>query len=202
MVARLACGGVLTFCRPFARQAQEGDPRYESTSTVNEALAEQTTEENSPTETPPVDVAPSAASELQAQQSADASHAREPSLPDQIKLTDFLTLPMVGTYGRAAVHVDPIDAAIAAGTFTMPSAGEELIVSDDRTVKWRAATTNDQGVLATRSIRGGYAATEFESPAAGILLLAASGHAAVYVNGQPYAGDPYALGNFALPVRS
>src|SRR5206468_3737262 len=37
-------------------------------------------------------------------------------------------------------------------------------------------------------------------PAAGIYLLEASGHAMVYVDGEPRAGDPYDTGYVRLPV--
>ncbi len=122
-------------------------------------------------------------------------------LPQEISLTEFVTVPLVGSYGRAAVHIDPVDAAMAAGTFSMPAAGNEITTHNKRTVKWRSASAGKEGVLSTRSIRGGYAATQFESPTAGTLLLKATGHATVYVNGQPHAGDPYAFGDFAVPIN-
>ena len=122
-----------------------------------------------------------------------------PELPKEIAFSEFVTIPIVGSYGRAAIHVDPVDAAIVAGTFKMPNAGDEVVAHDGRTARWREAKVRD-GVLPTRSIRGGYAAVEFEAPREGVMMLEATGHAAVYVNGEPYAGDPYAFGDFALPV--
>src|SRR5690606_31569281 len=74
--------------------------------------------------------------------------------------------------------------------------------ADGRTMKWRAAKMDSDGVLATQSIAGGgYAITQVDSPAAGVMLLRASGHAAVYVNGELRAGDVYRLGDFDLPIE-
>lgn len=117
-----------------------------------------------------------------------------------VEFNEFLVLPRVGVYGRAAVHVDAIDAAIAAGELTTPKAGDTVSAPDGRIVEWKPAKMNG-GKLATRSIVGGYAATTYEAPDERILLLRANGHAIVYVNGVPHAGDPYAVGNFRLPVR-
>lgn len=121
-------------------------------------------------------------------------------LPKEVVLKEFVTIPLVGVYGRASVHIDPIDAAMADGSFKLPKAGDKFDTGAGREVSWRSATTGENGTLSTRSIRGGYAVASFDSPAAGILRLEATGHAMVYVNGLPYAGDPYAYGNFALPV--
>ncbi len=173
-----------------------------------EAPPEQPDTEAPATESPAGETADAEQETPQAEPAEDAQGAGEPKaepaavakLPEEITLTDFVTVPVLGSYGRAAVHIDPVDAAIAAGTFTMPKAGDEITTYGGRTAKWRTATAGDNGVLSTRSIRGGYAAAQIELPAAGILRLQAPGAAAVYVNGRPYAGDPYAFGNFALPV--
>ncbi|MCO6042480.1 prolyl oligopeptidase family serine peptidase [Aeoliella sp. ICT_H6.2] len=124
-----------------------------------------------------------------------------PVLPDEVVLKQYVTIPLVGIYGRASVHIDPVDAAIAEGEFSMPEPGDKLTSGTGREVTWRSASTGDDGVLSTRSIRGGYAATTFESPTSGIMLLEATGHAMVYVNNLPYAGDPYAYGDFVVPVQ-
>lgn len=122
-------------------------------------------------------------------------------LPDEVVLQQYVTIPLIGIYGRSSVHIDPVDAAIAVGTFSMPTAGDKLTATGDREVTWRSATASSEGTLSTRSIRGGYAAATFESPKAGIMMLEATGHAMVYLNGLPYAGDPYAYGDFVLPVQ-
>ncbi len=115
-------------------------------------------------------------------------------------LREFVVLPKVGVYGRAPFHVDAIDAAFVRGDWKMPAHGDMVVAPDGRSVKWRSATANEAGMLATRTLLGGYAATRFHSPRSGVFLLEATGHAVVYVNGEPHAGDPYALGGYPLPV--
>ncbi len=57
------------------------------------------------------------------------------------------------------------------------------------------------GELNTAALRGGYAAAIVESETAQVVLLTASGHAAVAVNGEWRTGDPYALGWLRVPVQ-
>jgi len=113
---------------------------------------------------------------------------------------DYLTLPRVGIYGRAAVHIDAVDAAIAAGKLAAPTAGDTLTASDERVVEWKPSRARGSK-LSTRSIVGGYAAASYTSPADEVMLLEARGHAMVYINGLPHAGNPYALGGWRLPIR-
>lgn len=122
-------------------------------------------------------------------------------LPAEATFREYMAIPLIGSYGRSTVHIDPVDASIAAGEFKVPGEDDVVTTADGREVSWRKATAGEDGVLSTRSFRGGYATTTFESPAAGTMLLEASGHAAAYVNGQPVAGDPYAFGEFDLPVQ-
>ncbi|QDU58581.1 alpha/beta hydrolase family protein [Aeoliella mucimassa] len=171
---------------PKAEEPKAEEPKAEEPK-AEEPKAEEPKAEEPKTEQPP----------------AEEPKAEEPpaELPAEVTLTKYVTLPMVGIYGRATVHIDPVDSAIAHGTFTMPKPGDDLTAGDGREVKWREATSADDGLLSTRSIRGGYACAEFESPVAGVMLLEATGHATVYVNGLPVAGDPYAYGDFKVPVE-
>lgn len=118
-----------------------------------------------------------------------------------VSLKDFMVLPRVGVYGRAPFHVDAIDAAFAHGDWKTPAEGDTTRSPSGRLVRWKAATADDSGKLSTRSIVGGYAATNFDSPADGVMLLDAKGHAMVYVNGEPHAGDPYLFGGYRIPVK-
>lgn len=200
-----------------AQGSEPAPPSEVSASKQEEAEQDNSVREKSPAEKPKVEPDEQAGKPAASEQPADkvkqptesqqqsepgAKPDAEPaSLPDEVQLKDFVTIPIVGVYGRASVHLDPIDARMAAGQFTLPQPNEEITTRDGRQVRWRKASVRDNGKLSTRSIRGGYAVTNFNSPADGVMLLEATGHAAAYVNGQPYAGDPYAFGNFAQPVR-
>ncbi len=131
---------------------------------------------------------------------ASPAVAVDEQIPATIIPTDYLVLPAVGEYGRLPLHRDAVEAQLVAGTWKPPAAGDTIDALDGGQEIWQAVTARD-GTLDTRSQRGGYAFTTFEAPAAGIMLLEASGHAAVYVNGQPHTGDPYDIGWLRLPVR-
>lgn len=188
--------------KPEAKESANDDQSPSKGKPEEKAESKSEQDEQKPTKKPATDT-PGDETPTDEKQAEDKTQD-EPSLtalPNEIQLTDFVTIPIVGVYGRASVHIDPIDAMMAAGDFAMPKPNDEITTSDDRNVRWRKATALGNGKLSTRSVRGGYAVTQFNSPAAGVMLLEATGHAAVYVNGQPYAGDPYAFGDFAQPVR-
>ena len=121
------------------------------------------------------------------------------ALPDTIDLRDYVVLPAVGHYGRLAVQQDAVESRQIAGDFKSPIDGETIVTGDGGTKTWRAATAKDN-TLDTRAQRGGYAFTKFDSPEERVMLLDATGHAAVYVNGELHTGDPYYLGWLRLPV--
>jgi poly(3-hydroxybutyrate) depolymerase len=89
------------------------------------------------------------------------------------------------------VAVDAVQAAIAAGTWTPPTADET----------WAVLASGPDGNFSDRRLAGGYAYAEVESDAERVMLLRAAGHAMVYVNGSPRAGDVYSHGYLALPVK-
>ena len=64
-------------------------------------------------------------------------------------------LPAVGQYGRLPLHRDAIEAEYVAGTWKPPAAGDTIDALDGRQEIWQAVTARD-GVLDTRSQRGGY----------------------------------------------
>ena len=183
---------------PEAKPESEAQPEAEAMPAEEPKSEEPKAEEAKPEESKPEETKPE---EPKPEETKPAEPQPEPELPQEVTLVEYLTLPMVGTYGRATVHIDPVDSAIAHGTFALPKVGDEVTTGDGRDAKWRAATSSKDGLLSTLSVRGGYACTEFNSPKAGVMLLVATGHAAVYVNGLPVAGDPYAYGDFAVPIE-
>ena len=133
----------------------------------------------------------------------DGAAASEPAsepIADTIELQDYLVLPAVGHYGRLSVHQDALEAQWIGGQWQPPAAGDTVSTTDGGAKTWRAATAA-HGSLDTKTVRGGYAFAKFDSPTERVMLLAAAGHATVYVNGEPRAGDPYRLGWLRLPVR-
>jgi poly(3-hydroxybutyrate) depolymerase len=93
---------------------------------------------------------------------------------------------------RSAVHVDPVEHLLITGKWKAPTDGKE---------GWTKASANAQAEFRGGPIAGGYLYTTVDVPNAKVMLLEASGHTLVYVNGVPRAGDPYSYGYVSLPVE-
>lgn len=120
---------------------------------------------------------------------------------ETLRITRGLAVPPVGRTGRVPFPTDAIQHAIALGTWKAPSAGDTVTKPDGEKVAWREIAADAEGVFREREMRGGYLFTTIDSPTERPMLLHAIGHSAVYVNGEPRAGDPYANGLVVLPVK-
>ncbi len=121
--------------------------------------------------------------------------ADAPALPDEA-----LVLPPVGGGGRTPVAADAVAAQIVAGKWQAPKAGDAVTLPDGATRKWEPLKAEKPGSWSGRALGGGYAYFSVTAPADAVMLLQASGHSMVYVNGEPRAGDPYQHGYVKLPV--
>ena len=93
---------------------------------------------------------------------------------------------------RSAVHTDPVEHLLVTGKWKAPADGKE---------GWTKATANAQGEFRGGPTGGGYLYATVDLPTAKVMLLEASGHTMVYVNGVPRTGDPYSYGYVSLPVE-
>ena len=119
--------------------------------------------------------------------------------PEVIEPADYLLLPRVGNYRRAALHTDPVEAAVASREWSAPNPGDEVLSTSGQARAWFSPSDSDEA--SKPPLRGGYAYARFESPAQAIMLLDAPGVAAACLNGDWIAGDPYSLGWFRPPVE-
>lgn len=117
----------------------------------------------------------------------------------EILLGDCLVIAPSGRYGRTPLHQDAMEAAIVAGRWKAPKAGEKLNTSAGART-WQAVQAKDSAI-GHPALRGGYAYWKVKANAAKTMLLEASGHGMVYVNGEPRVGDSYQNGIVRLPVR-
>jgi poly(3-hydroxybutyrate) depolymerase len=101
--------------------------------------------------------------------------------------------------GRGPFVVDPIEADIIAGHWRAPREGDVVRSHDGNERRWRAIEPHE-GVFNDDALQGGWAYLPVESPDERVVILAASSHAMVYVNGEPRAGDPYEWGFVHLPI--
>lgn len=129
-------------------------------------------------------------------QERPAPHA----LTDEIVLRDYLMIERCGRGGRNPIHTDAIEAEIVGGVFVPPHDGQKVALPGGGEKQWKKVIAKENGEVENEALNGGYAYTTVTLAAAGTMLLDASGHSMVYVNGQPRAGDVYSNGIMLLPV--
>jgi hypothetical protein len=105
-----------------------------------------------------------------------------------------------GRMVRTPFHTDPVEARIVAGTWTLPVAGETLVLPGGTNRIWEKVTAKEDGSFEHAALRGGYFEVPYVAEQDGILLLRASGHTMAYVNGEPRAGDVYGNNTVSLPI--
>lgn len=120
---------------------------------------------------------------------------------EPVVITEYLVIPRVGSYGRTPLHVDPVHAMIASETWETPAAGERFRGVEQGAILWKQVEVGDSDWVVEPELYGGYANAQVDRPEDEVMLLEASGHAMVYVNGAPRAGDPYQTEKTILPVR-
>jgi S-formylglutathione hydrolase FrmB len=113
---------------------------------------------------------------------------------------------------RTLLRIDPVEYALITGALgtpkdgALPSLGDGVRSAKDQR-PWTAVTAGDDGVFsgergtaAGDALSGGWFHATVEAPEAGVMMLVASGHGSVFVNGNPRGGDPYSWGFVELPV--
>ncbi len=110
-----------------------------------------------------------------------------------------------GARGRGPVYTDPIELELVRGTFRSPlppGTGEAVESAADPAGPARAwrEIRSPEGRYEDPALAGGWAWARIESPEERVLMLEASGHSHVYVDGEPRAGDIYELGTISLPI--
>lgn len=113
-----------------------------------------------------------------------------------IQLERALVIEPVGVAQRSAIHTDAIEHLLVTGAWTSPAVGATVPKPDGSPATWKEQAVDASGWM----IHRGYVCWTVELPADAIMMLDASGHSLVYVNGELRPGDPYQYGNLALPV--
>lgn len=109
--------------------------------------------------------------------------------------TDFLVVEGVAAGGRIPYAIDPIQQQLVLGGEQWPAEGQKVSGKS-----WRSVHVEPGKDLSVRNPGGSYAFSSIESDG-GVMLLEASGHSMVYVNGVPRGGDVYGFGNVRIPVE-
>jgi pimeloyl-ACP methyl ester carboxylesterase len=127
--------------------------------------------------------------------------ARGDDSSKDVSFGDALIVAPAGRGGRVAVPIDPIGAQIAAGTWQSPKAGDKLSIADNRSRTWEKFSPGKDGSYQSRKLAGGSAFFTVQSQQERVMMLAASGHTMVWVNGEPRVGDPYSNGSVQAPIE-
>ncbi len=123
---------------------------------------------------------------------------RQDALPADFR--EGLAVRGVARTGRIPFPANPVQAAIAAGTWRPPKSGDEVALPAGEKRSWASLSPSADGSFDSSAFSGGYAYFEVRRESPEIAILEASGHGSVYVNGEPRVGDPYGYGFLKLPV--
>jgi len=116
-------------------------------------------------------------------------------------LTEGLVIQNGVVYGRNTFINDPQAEDIIQDRFERPRDG---MVSgktpEGEEAVWTRLTADEDGYFTSGKLRGGALYIEYNSPRDKIMLLNASGHTMVFVNGEPREGDHYDFNYSLHPV--
>lgn len=161
-----------------------------------------------PPATPPPATPPAAAPPATTPSAAPPTAPAPPvpmSIPaprvEPVAITEALVIGGVTRGRRTPIRVDPIESALLRGSFEPPTEGSTVSMPDGAKVAWVRVPASEAGFIQHEALRAGYAFVRIESDAQRPMLLEATGHSMVYVNGEPRAGDPYQYGHAIIPVE-
>lgn len=129
-----------------------------------------------------------------------AAWGAQPSTKE-LTLGEALIVPPAGRGGRVPFPIDPINALMASGTWQRPKAGDKLALPSGKSLTWAKLSPGKDGGYESSLLNGGRAFFVISSEQDRTLVLEASGHTMVWVNGEPRVGDPYSHGYVHLPVE-
>ena len=118
-----------------------------------------------------------------------------------IELREGLAISGIGRSGRLAVPVDSILSQMAKGEYFEPRVGSTVARPAGGTATWAAIKANQSGWFEGPALNGGYVYLKANASKDCTMILEASGHSLVYINGGLRAGDPYGYGYLHLPVQ-
>lgn len=116
-----------------------------------------------------------------------------------IEIRDGLVVSGLNRNHRTIISTDPINAEVVRGIWTGPRAGDPVTTAAGQVRHWeliKAAANGSFPRLAPNS----YVASTITSPKQIVMVLKASGHTMLYVNGEPRIGDIYNTNYVYIPV--
>ena len=104
-----------------------------------------------------------------------------------------LALPLPKKYAEVVVAPNPVEAALALGTWTAPMEGGRVAFTNGEVQSWKAVAADEKGWFADSVPSNCYLFVPFEAKERSVMILQAMGDEMVYVNGAPRSGNPYCL---------
>jgi len=111
---------------------------------------------------------------------------------DQI-IKEALAVRIPRSYQRAILAIDPIEAAVAAGTWKAPVAGDPVVFPGAEAAKWEKVTADANGWFSGPAAGDGYVYALVQREKSGPAILNGLGDAYVFFNGEPRMGGKYAV---------
>jgi poly(3-hydroxybutyrate) depolymerase len=112
---------------------------------------------------------------------------------DTIAVREALALPVPKGYAEVVVAPNPVEAALALGSWKAPKAGDAVRWPDRGEASWRPIAADSQGWFSDSVLAGCYVYVPVEMERRAVMILQAKGNEIAYVNGAPRAGNPYCL---------
>lgn len=106
-------------------------------------------------------------------------------------LQEGLVLKLSDQNRRSLLPPDPVEAALAAGTWQAPSAGAKVKLTETETGTWEKIQADSTGWFSGRSFSNSYVYFSYPSPESRIQLLEGMAHNHAFINGQPRVGNRY-----------
>jgi pimeloyl-ACP methyl ester carboxylesterase len=131
---------------------------------------------------------------------AASAIAAEPA-QSEIKFGDALVIPPAGRGARVPMPVDPINALMVSGNWQRPKLGDKLTLPSGKSLTWSKVSPKKDGGYESDLLNGGRALFTVPAERDRVMMLEASGHTMVWVNGEPRVGDPYSHGYVHVPVE-
>ncbi len=115
---------------------------------------------------------------------------------DTLSIDRGLAVSSVGESARRPINTDDLISRVVLGTLDLGNvkAGDELSAGK----AWSEVSGEGEGFASVG--RSTYVLAKVQSERARVMLMDATGHGMVYVNGEPRVGDPYGHGYVTLPV--
>ncbi len=112
---------------------------------------------------------------------------------DTILVREALALPVPKGYAEVVVAPNPVEAALAFGSWKAPRAGGAVVWPGRGQESWRSIEADSQGWFADSVLAGCYVYVPVEMERRSVMILRAKGNELAYVNGAPRSGNPYCL---------